>query len=212
MKKIHNSILFALMLSAILFAGCAVNSTFIHGSQRGIVVSNELSGYTFISGDYINSGQWKPLRSLRGDTVALLGSRKERFYTSYSYLMVDKGGDSAWVNSEDILTLCDIYATEQNPHFFVSAEDDKLFWGRAQYYVNSHSDMKQQNVNDYIIETYNPTQGVELLYSYKILKEPLKNGFMYRVNVVPSNSYAYQIANAMARKCAYYITTGNCDL
>jgi len=55
----------------------------------------------------------------------------------------------------------------------------KLYWDRANFYVNSNSRYKIQTANDNLIQTFSPTGGSTNL-GYNISREPLGSG-KYRI-------------------------------
>jgi len=79
-------------------------------------------------------------------------------------------------------------------------------WGRAQSFVGKYSPMKIQIVSDFIIDTYNPTEGRR---GYNIVKTPVKDSIEFTVEVTLGKFADREIAINEAHACAYYIKTGN---
>ena len=63
---------------------------------------------------------------------------------------------------------------ELRTEIICTADECDLFWSRAMFFVSSKAGFKMQIANDYLIETYNPTDYSPKL-AYRIQKQPLGN-------------------------------------
>jgi hypothetical protein len=94
----------------------------------------------------------------------------------------------------------------------VSASEAETAWGRANTFVARYASMKIQVSNDYVIETYNPTDGKGFLdfnYGYSVSKVPVKDGFVFEVSGMSSGGNLAKGKTARnAHIFAYYIRTG----
>lgn len=61
----------------------------------------------------------------------------------------------------------------------IDAEQCRLYWQRALFYINQHSEFKIQTVTDNLIQTFSPSGGTTRV-GYNVVKEPLQGG-MYRI-------------------------------
>ena len=71
--------------------------------------------------------------------------------------------------------------------FKVSREKEEEVWGRIQSFIAKYSSMKIQIATDYVIETYNPTEGetsLETRFGYKAIKTPVGNEVEFKVECV----------------------------
>ena len=72
-------------------------------------------------------------------------------------------------------TLDEVTQKELNTEIICTSENCELLWSRAMFFVSSKAGFKMQIANDYLIETYNPTDYSPKL-AYRIQKQPLGNG------------------------------------
>jgi len=66
--------------------------------------------------------------------------------------------------------------------FFISKEEEKVVWGRAQSWINKYSSMAIRFATDFVVETFHPYN--EAHFGYSITKTPKENGFEITVKCI----------------------------
>jgi hypothetical protein len=85
--------------------------------------------------------------------------------------------------------------------FTLPRSSDKDAWERASYFVKKNSPMKIQQQNDEVIETFKSADKNDRVFS--IYRTPQGDSVRYKVFCSGT------LADDFARRCSYYIATGN---
>jgi len=118
---------------------------------------------------------------------------------------------NSMLTPDDVTYLKEI--ENQSTYFSLEGDVADEAWSRAGFFVSNYSDMKIQNMSDFLIETYNPISpeqiGVYPRYGYKITRLKTKVSNEFTVNVSCSvNGWYDSIIIHNAKMLAYYMKTG----
>ena len=82
----------------------------------------------------------------------------------------------------------------------------KNAWAKTQLWINKHSLMKIQIMNDYLLQTYNPTK---YQYSFNASKEPIgNNSHKIKLEVTGGSIYTQGSTLVVEKSLYYYLKTG----
>jgi len=91
--------------------------------------------------------------------------------------------------------------------FEVPADQADEVWGRIQSFIGKYSSMKIQTATDFVIETYNPGNGI-VQFGYKAIKTNKGNVVEFSIGCFCGNMFSQKETEVNAHIFSLYAATG----